>query len=390
MPVVDPPQASRSSLPYARLSGYYFFYFAFVGVASPYFGQYLKSLGFSAWELSVLLSQMQLMRVLAPNAWAWLADHGVAGRVGIIRVAGAASVLACTAFFFVDGFFGWLLAIAVLSFFWSAALPLFEGVTFDHLRATGGDYSRVRLWGSIGFIVTVQGAGWLLDRLPLSSVPWMLAATSFGILVFAMLVQEPRQRAAAESPASLRSVLAEARVRALLASAFAMAFAHGALYLFYSIYLAAHGYSQTVIGALWSLGVVAEILVFMKIGEILRRHPVRSVLLACFAAAAFRFVMIAGGVGSLPLLIFAQVLHALTFGAFHAACIHAVNHWFPHGCQGRGQALYSSLSFGLGGLLGGLLAGAVWDLLGGASAYLISAAAAALGGFVAIRWLPRR
>jgi PPP family 3-phenylpropionic acid transporter len=282
-----------------------------------------------------------------------------------------------------------LLAIGVLSFFWSAALPLFEGVTFDHLRSTGGDYSRVRLWGSIGFIVTVQGAGWLLDRLPLSSVPWMLAATSFGILVFAMLVQEPRQKTAAESPASLRSVLAEPRVRALLASAFAMAFAHGALYLFYSIYLAAHGYSQTVIGALWSLGVVAEILVFMRIGEILRRHPVRSVLLACFAAAAIRFVMIAGGVGSLALLIFAQVLHALTFGAFHAACIHAVNHWFPHGCQGRGQALYSSLSFGLGGLLGGLLAGAVWDFLGGASAYLISAAVAALGGYVAIRWLPR-
>ena len=182
MPVADPQKVSRSPLPYVRLSGYYFSYFAFVGVASPYFGQYLKSLGFSAWELSVLLSQMQLMRVLAPNAWAWLADHGVASRIAIIRLAGAASVLACTAFFFVHGFVGWLLAIGILSFFWSAALPLFEGVTFDHLRATDGDYSRVRLWGSIGFILTVQGAGWLLDRLPLSSVPWMLAATSLGIL----------------------------------------------------------------------------------------------------------------------------------------------------------------------------------------------------------------
>jgi PPP family 3-phenylpropionic acid transporter len=390
MPVADPQQASRSPLPYVRLSGYYFSYFAFVGVASPYFGQYLKSLGFSAWELSVLLSQMQLMRVLAPNAWAWLADHGVASRIAIIRLAGAASVVACTAFFFVQGFVGWMLAIGILSFFWSAALPLFEGVTFDHLRATDGDYSRVRLWGSIGFILTVQGAGWLLDRLPLSSVPWMLTATSFGILVFAMLVQEPLQRTALEARVSLRRVLAEPRVRALLASSFAMAFAHGALYLFYSIYLAAHGYSQTVIGALWSLGVVAEIFVFMRIGETLRRHPVRSVLLACFVAAVIRFVMIAGGIDSLAVLIVAQVLHALTFGAFHAACIHAVNQWFPHGCHGRGQALYSSLSFGLGGLLGGLLAGAVWDALGGASAYLISAAVAGLGGFVAFRWLPRR
>ena len=387
MSVVDPAGAR---LPYARLSGYYFFYFAFVGIASPYFGQYLKSLGFSAWELAVLLSQMQLMRVLAPMAWGWAADRGFIPRLSVIRLAAWGSLAGIGSFFLVDGFWGWALAIAAMAFFWSAALPLFEGVTFDHIRHAGGDYSRIRLWGSIGFILTVQAAGWLLDRLPMRSIPWMLLAAAFGILVFAMLASDPRATPVAAEKGSLRAAMAQSRVRALLAGAFAMAFAHGALYLFYSIYLAGHGYSQTLIGALWSIGVIAEIVVFMHVGPVLRRYGVRTVLLACFVAGTVRFALIAGGVDSLALLVVAQLMHALTFGAFHAACIDAVNHWFTGGCQARGQALYSSLSFGLGGLLGGLLAGAIWEPAGGAAAFLVSAGAAAAGGLIVWRGLPPR
>ena len=385
-----PPTDQTRPLPYGRLSGYYFFYFAFVGVASPYFGQYLKSLGFSAWELSVLLSQMQVMRVIAPNLWAWLADHGWGRRLSFIRLAGLGGMLGCVAFFFVQGFWAWLIAILVMGFFWSAALPLFEGVTLDHVKTSGGDYSRIRLWGSIGFIVTVQGAGVLLDRLPMSSIPWMLLATSLGIFVFAMWVREPMGHAEAPPPASMRAVLSERRVRALLLGAFAMAFAHGVLYMFYSIYLADFGYSQTVIGALWSLGVFAEIGVFLRIGSWLARYSVRSVLLACFVAAIIRFILISQCADSLFWLVFGQVLHAFTFGAFHSASIHAVNHWFPPACKGRGQAIYSSLSFGLGGLLGGLLAGAVWEPFGGVTAFALSAVVALLGGVVAWWGLPRQ
>jgi PPP family 3-phenylpropionic acid transporter len=326
---------------------------------------------------------MQLMRVLAPNAWGWLADRGIGRRLTIIRLAAVGTLIGCTSFFVAGSFGGWLMAIALMAFFWSAALPLFEGVTLDHLRSSGGDYSRIRLWGSIGFIVTVQGAGWLLDRLPLASIPWMLCAAAFGLLVFALLVAEPARTGSPESRASLRRVLNQRHVQALLASAFAMAVAHGALYLFYSIYLADLGYRQTVIGALWSLGVVSEIVVFLFVGRVLEKRAVRPILLVCFGAAALRFLIIGWLAEGLGWLLLAQVLHALTFGAFHAACIHAVNDWFPAGCQGRGQALYSSLSYGLGGLLGGLLAGAVWEPWGGSAAYSLSALAALIGGVLA-------
>lgn len=364
-----------------RLSGFYFFYFAFVGVSSPYFAQYLQTLGFRAFEIALLISQMQLMRIVAPNVWGWLADHG-GSRLSIIRLTAAMAALSVTGFYFIGGFWAWWGVLGVMGFFWSASLPLFEALTLDRLKQSGGDYSRVRLWGSVGFIVAVAGAGWLLDRLPIEHIRAMMLAMLIGILGFALLASDPPLPHASGGRVTLWPVLRSRKVATLLLACFTMSAAHGAFYLFFSIYLAGHGYSQTAIGILWSVGVLAEIGVFLFGGPYLRRYSTRAILLACFVSAALRFSVTALAPENIWLIVFAQALHALSFGAYHSTAIQAVQRWFPVGCQGRGQALYSSLSFGAGGLLGGLLAGAIWEGGGGGTAYLVSAAIAILGGLL--------
>ena len=276
-------------------------------------------------------------------------------------------------------FESFLLAMALMAFFWSAALPLVETVTFDHLRQEAGRYSRIRLWGSIGFIVAVLATGALLDRLPIGSLLWVIVAILAGILVYAVLVPEAPAHPQAEDAPPVASILRQPRVRALLASCFAMSAAHGAFYVFYSIYLASHGYSKSLVGGLWSLGVLAEIVVFFYMSRLMKRFGLRTILLASFAAAVLRFLMIGWGVGSLFVVFLAQLLHGLTFGAYHAAAIAAINRWFPGRCQARGQALYSSLSFGAGGLLGGLVSGWMWDGPGPALTFTLSSAFALVG-----------
>jgi PPP family 3-phenylpropionic acid transporter len=374
------------SLPYWRLSGYYFFYFAFIGAFSPYFGLYLQSLSFSAWDIGLLMSQMQLMRLFGPYLWGALADR-LARRVPIIRLAGLISLVGFSAFFFVRSFEAFLLAMALMAFFWSAALPLVETVTFDHLRAEPARYSRIRLWGSIGFIVAVMGTGALLDYLPLPSLLWVISAILAGILLYAFLVPEGPVHPHVDAHPPVGEILRQPRVSALFASCFAMSAAHGALYVFYSIYLADHGYSKSLVGGLWSLGVLAEIAVFFYMSRLMRHFGLRSILLASFAAAVLRFLMIGWGVESLTVIVLAQLLHGLTFGAYHAASITAVNCWFPGRSQARGQALYSSLSFGAGGLLGGLLSGWMWDGVGAALTYTLSAAFALLGLLLVVIWV---
>ena len=374
------------ALPYWRLSGYYFFYFAFLGAFSPYFGLYLQSLSFSAWDIGLLMSQMQFMRLFGPYLWGWLADR-FGRRLAIIRFAAVAGLAGFTAFFWLDRLGGMLAAMAVLAFFWSAALPLVETLTFDHLRDERGRYSRIRLWGSVGFIVAVTGTGAILDVLPLTGMLWVCWGILAGIVLLAAVVPDAPAAPQAHDSPLLGDILRQPRVRALLAACFTMSAAHGALYVFYSIHLADHAYSKAEVGALWSLGVLAEIVVFILMTRLARRYSLRALLLASFAAAVLRFLLIGWGVESPAVVVMAQLMHGLTFGAYHASSIAAINLWFPGRAQGRGQALYSSISFGAGGLLGGLISGWTWDAIGAGWTFTLASLFAALGWALVWRWV---
>jgi len=373
-------------LPHWRLSGYYFFYFAFIGAFSPYFGLYLQSLNFSAWDIGLLMSQMQLMRLFGPNLWGWLVDR-FGHRVPVIRLAGVIGLAGFLAFFWLDRLPGMLVAMAVLALFWSAALPLVETLTFDHLREQRGRYGNIRLWGSVGFIVAVMGTGALLDWVEPVGVLWVCAFILAGILGFAMVLPEAPLHAPSGDETPIGRILRQPRVVALMAACFAMSAAHGGFYVFYSIHLSGNGYTKTAVGLLWSLGVLAEIGVFLLMARISRRYSLRDILLVSFAAAVLRFLLMGWAVDSVVAMVFVQLLHGLTFGAYHASAIAAVNRWFPGKAQGRGQALYSSLSFGAGGLLGALLSGGVWDGWGAGWTFSLGSAFALAGLLMVWRWV---
>jgi PPP family 3-phenylpropionic acid transporter len=172
-------------------------------------------------------------------------------------------------------------------------------------------------------------------------------------------------------------------VIAFFASTFLMIAAHAALYVFYSLYLSNLGYSNTLIGLMWSLGVVAEIVFFYYQAPIFRRLGVRVLMLGCLLAAVLRFLLIGFGAESLALLVLAQVLHAATFGTHHSASVAMLQRWFSGPLQSQGQALYISISYGLGGTLGGLALSAAWDAWGARSVFLLAAAASLAAVFAA-------
>lgn len=372
--------------PYWRLSGYYFFYFGFLGVFAPYFGLYLQSLSFSAWDIGILMTQTQLMRLFGPYFWSTLVDR-VGYRLRVIRLTGFVTLLIFSVFFFARSFEAILVAMVAYSFFWVAPLPLVETLTFDHLREEASRYSRVRLWGSIGFIAAVLGVGALLDRWPLPNLLWMIVLSLAGMVAFSLVIPEAAAPHAHPESTPMGDILRQPRVRALLAACFAMSAAHGALNIFYSIFLSDHGYSKSLVGGLWTLAVLAEIAAFFFMARAMRRFGVRHVLLASFAAAVVRFVTIGQAVDHLVVLAMAQLLHGLTFGAFHSAAIAAINRWFPGNTRSRGQALYSSVSFGAGGLAGGLASGWAWDHLGGGMTFALGSLFALIGFILVAGWV---
>ncbi len=370
--------------PYWPLSSYYFCYFAFLGAFTPYFGLYLQSLSFSAWEIGVLMSQLQLMRVFGPYLWGILADRS-GKRLLIIRLTSIVTLIASLLLFHIRHFSALFVVLAILSFFWVAALPLIETLTFDHLRENSSGYSRVRIWGSVGFILTVLGVGAVLDHFGLSSLLWLIALTLAGIMFNGLLVPEAPPHAFHGQHPPVSQIVRQPRVIALFAACFAMAAAHGVLNIFYSIFLSDQGYSKSQVGALWSLAVLAEIVVFFFMPHLMRRFSLRHILLVSFAAASVRFAMIGWGVHSPSVIVLAQLMHGLTFSSFHSSAIAVVNRWFAGSTRARGQALYSSVSFGAGGFVGGLTSAWTWELLGGELTFALSSLYGLLG-LLLIAW----
>jgi PPP family 3-phenylpropionic acid transporter len=371
-----------------RIAGFYFFYFAFVGMFAPYWSLYLQSIRFGAVEIAVLMSVQPVMRMLAPALWGWLADH-TGNRLRVVQLAAFTSVLCYTGVFYAEQFWAMLPVLALMGFFWSASMPLVEATTMAYLGENTARYGRIRAWGSVGFIAAVLGLGYMLDYVAIRWLLWAGLFIMLGILAFSRLL--PATQAAPHHADSqpLTRIFFQPQVLALFGACFLMAVAHGPYYTFFSIYLVEHNYANSAVGLLWALGVVCEIGAFFLMPWLMQRFTLPQILAVGLVTACLRFLLIAWGVDVLALILLAQSLHAITFGAFHAAAVALVHHFFRGRHQSRGQALYGSLTYGAGGMLGGLASGPLWQHWGAAVTYSTSAGMALLGLGILLWKLPR-
>ena len=372
---------------YARLSGFYLFYFATLGVLLPYWGLYLQALGFSPARIGELAAIPQITKLIAPTLWGWLADRS-GRRMRMVRWACLATLLSFSGVYVAgNSYLGLALAGLVFSFFWNAALPQFEAVTLNHLGAQVHRYSRVRLWGSVGFVIAAVSSGYLVRDWGISVVPTLMLGLFAALWLNSLLAPDCAAALQTQPAPPLTQVLRRPAVIAFFTACFLNQAAHGPYYGFFSLYLENSGYSREFIGWLWGLGVTVEVAMFMWMHRLLPRFGPRRLMLAALALAALRWLLIGHFAHLLPILLFAQTLHAFSFGVFHAASIHLIHQFFPGSLQGRGQALYSSLSFGVGNAAGSLAAGYLWQGLGPAAMFDLAAALGVLGWWIAWRGL---
>ncbi len=376
------------SIPYWRLSGFYFWYFASLGVLMPFWSLYLKKIGFDSAQIGLLSALLVGTKMVAPNVLGWIADHS--GQV--LRLIRWSSWLAAMFFcgFFLDDSFGWYIGVSILfSFFWNAALPQFEALTQIHLKHAVGRYSQIRLWGSIGFIMAVLITGELLNNIPLIWLPWLIAFILFAVWMFSIITPDVNPLMEELKEVAVIDIIRQPEVIAFFVVFLLIQLAHGPYYVFFSIYLEENNYTTTVIGQLWAVGVVAEILLFVYIDKCLKVFSLRSILLVSTALGIVRWNLIAWGVGYISILLLAQILHAATFAAGHVVAIHFVRKFFGFHHQSKGQALYSSVSYGVGGMVGGLYSGYFWSSYGGKFVFGLAAASSLLACLIAWVWIGR-
>ena len=369
---------------------FFFLYFAYVGLVSPYASLFFLERGFSVIEIAVLMSMLQITRIVGPFSWGWLSDY-LSDRINIIRFCACLAAVTFLCIFFLQSYIAFFIWMFVLHTILSSLMPLGESATVHALfkdNSFDKRYGRLRLWGSIGFIVMVLFAGELFQRkgIELYSVVGAVVLVMLALVTFRL--HEPKMERRKMVKGELLIVLFNPDVRWFLLSGFFMIFAHAALYVFFSLYLADLGYDKFQIGLFWALGVAAEVFFFYFQSKVLSRLDAEVVLQIAFGIGVFRFILIA----FFPVtwvLILAQLMHAATFGAHHSAATKLLQRWFTGPLQARGQALMATVSYGLGGTLGGLVAGWLWDATQPRNVFVMSALACGLAGMAIGKLRPR-
>jgi PPP family 3-phenylpropionic acid transporter len=367
-----------------------FCYFAAIGLFNPYAPLWFQSLGYSTLLIGGISALQSVTRLFAPYAWSWSGDHS-GRRAELIRIAAFGALLSALALLGVEAALP--VAVVTLCMFLanSGVVPLSEALLSQLLHTPGGGidsarYGRVRVWGSIGFIAAAASFGVLLEWTGIAIFPAFVAAMNALLLLAALRLPATHTAAVHDEPAPpVLPLLRRPEVAWFFASIFFTVLAHTSLYAFFSLYLVSLGYGKWTVGALWAVSVGVEIVFFWTQGRWFPLLSPRRWLEAAAAVTTLRFVATAAGGAWAPVLVLAQLTHAITFAAHHAACIALVHQLFPGRLRGRGQALYTMLGYGISGVLGGLGGGWLISKLGFAAAFWAAAGCGCAAWFCARR-----
>jgi PPP family 3-phenylpropionic acid transporter len=382
-----------------RLGFLYAALFVVVGCYLPYMPVWLHWRDLSEDEIAFLLAAPLFARILFTPVISFATDWSGARRAVLIALAWG-TLLSVLLLWASGGFWQMLLATLLLAFNWTTIMPLTEAVAVSGVRSAGLDYGRVRLWGSGSFILTSFGAGLVIGQFGASSVmPMILGAT---VLMIAGVHLLPRGVASSRSPSTpvLRRISIVDAVKLahspsfllFLLAASTIQASHALYYTFGTLHWRVQGFADGTIGALWALGVVAEIGLFAVSGSILARWGASRMLTAAGAAAALRWGLMAFDPPLWATLIL-QCLHALSFGAAHLAAISFLSQAVPENHGATAQGVYAAVVAGLVVGLATITCGPIYQSLAG-EAYGVMAVLALIGAASAVllmrRWRGER
>jgi PPP family 3-phenylpropionic acid transporter len=363
---------------------YYFGFFTALGVFLPYFTLWLVGQGLSATEATRVLALTPLMSLLAPPLFGLWADARRA-RVWLLRGCSLLTFVAFLGFFVAHTRSALYLTTLLFAFFRAPLIPLSDAVALEHVRRHGGSYGRLRLWGSIGFLVAVGAGGMLLESAGLTAIVVAAAQATAVCAVCAWAMPAP--------PVVHRPVVGA--WLALLDSAdwwiffAAIVFGQMATAAYdsgFTLHLAQLGFRGRFVGVAWATGVAAEIGLMALSSRILARIGAARLLTLSLATAVVRWTLLAR-VTSATAILCLQPLHGVTFGLFWVASVTLVRDR-GLGAPTAAQGLFAA-ALGLGSLVGMNLTGALLDAGGGRLVYQ-SAACAALAATICAAWYARR
>jgi PPP family 3-phenylpropionic acid transporter len=368
---------------FVRLSSSYFFYFALLGLVSPFLAIYLNGKGFDSRQIGDCLAILAATKIVAPSLWALLADK-TGKPLFVIRLGCLLTLLSFSLLFFLNQYWPITFSLALFTLFWTAVLPQLEVHALATLRRSSKKYARVRLWGSLGFIVLAVISGEAI------SIYGYQVFTVVGIVILACLlasalalteVKSAKKTETTHSPMTGRVL--DISFICFFIAGILLQVSFGPYYGFFALFLRDLDYSGLAVGLLISLGVVAEIIVFIYMGTLFKYCSLKSLLVFSITITGMRWLLMPIVADSILLLSIIQLSHAASFAVYHSASMQFISTHFNKAQQSRGQGIYLGGVYGIGGVIGAYITGILWsDGLGATNAFIFAGCCGLLGGLV--------
>ena len=374
------------NLLFVRLSSSYFFYFALLGLTLPYLAIYLDGLGFNSRQVGEVLAIVTVTKIVAPSLWAAIADRMKQPLV-LYRLGALLSLISFSLLFYISHFWPMVTCLALFTLFSTAILPQLEVHTLKTLRHSNKLYARVRLWGSIGFIVLAVLAGEAMERYGYHTfiILGMVVLISLFVTTLSLNARIKKALVAVNQeqrpPIALK--LFNVRFISFFVAGLLLQISFAPYNGFFALFLRDFDYSGLTIGLFISLGVVAEIAAFVYMGTLFKHCSLNTLLVLSLIVSAARWFFMPVIVDSTFWLAISQLSHAVSFAIYHSASMQFIAAHFTTCQQGRGQGIYLGGVYGIGGAIGAYVTGVLWlDGQGASDAFIVAGVTALVGAIV--------
>jgi len=357
----------------------YFIYFGVLGIFLPYFNLYCYHIGLSGFQIGALSALRSVTLVFFPIIWGKVADRYQA-RKPIYILCNFISAGIWIFYFYTVSFWPMVVITVCYGMFYAPIISFLEAFTIDVLGKKKKSYGKIRVWGSISFILLVTIQGYIID---IYSINIILSLILTGSIIQSFVsVKIPDMHIKKEKAATPdKKVLINKRVIIFLFCSFLMLVSHSAYYGFFSIHMENMGYDNSFIGIAWALAAFFEIFVMIKSNFIFKRFSMENVLSFSFFVAAIRWFLLFF-IEAPAAILFSQVLHAVTYGTFHIASILYMDFLTPEGSKTLGQAINNSLTYGFGLMTGFFINGYLYEKTGSFTLFIISGFIALAAGII--------
>lgn len=374
-----------SSKQFVHLSSNYFWYFGILGLVVPFLGVLLDARGFTSLEIGEILAVITATKIVAPTLWAQLADRS-GKQLTIVKIGALLSLLSFTLVLWTVNYWPLMFSLAMFSLFWTAILPQLEVMTLNSIRKSAKIYARIRLWGSIGFILAAMLSGELIERYSPEAFTYIGIAILAGLFISTLFSQQPRiPSKTLLDHCSIKNKVLQVNFLLFFFAGLMLQVSFGPYYVFFALYLKNLAYSGFIIGLFIAIGVVAEIGIFIFAAFFFKHFSIKTLISVSVLLTSVRWFIVGHYADSSLVLGFSQVIHALSFGLYHSACIAFIQKHFSVNQQSRGQAVYIGGVYGIGGAVGAYVAGVLWqDGLGAMATFDFAAITALIGGLLAL------